>query len=72
MPAPAGWRSTTYATMEDARFWRMRVRAQAVRPPLPRAQAALERFARRAEGEARVEMSETGLELTVLLPRVAQ
>ena len=57
---------------EDARFWRMRVRAQAVRPPLPRAQAALERLARRAEGQARVEMGETGLELTLLLPRVAQ
>ncbi|MFY0574790.1 histidine kinase dimerization/phospho-acceptor domain-containing protein [Cystobacter fuscus] len=54
---------------EGAQQWRLRVQAQVVRPPLPRAQASLERLARRAEGQVSVAQEDTGLELTVLLPR---
>jgi signal transduction histidine kinase len=50
--------------------WRLRVQARTVKPPPERTLAALERFARR--GETRLSVHESsGLELTLLLPRLA-
>jgi len=57
---------------EGTQRWRLRVQAQVVRPPLPRAQASLERLARRAEAQLSVTQEEQGLELTVLLPRLPE
>ncbi|MET0402025.1 MAG: histidine kinase dimerization/phospho-acceptor domain-containing protein [Cystobacter sp.] len=57
---------------EGTQVWRWRIHARNVRPPLPRARETLERFVRRAEGQVSVEESETGLELTVLLPRIIE
>lgn len=50
--------------------WRLHVQARVVRPPAERTLTALERFARRAEARLSVQES-SGLELDVLLPRLA-